>query len=65
MFVTSITGKIVRILLIKKKEHPQAWERCYTVGVIVEDNKDNYHVLVGNSEIEIINKAQVCSVIEE
>jgi len=51
--------------LIKKKEHPQAWERCYTVGVIVEDNKDNYHVLVGNSEIEIINKAQVCSVIEE
>jgi hypothetical protein len=62
----SIVGKVARILLIKKKlGHPKAWERRYVLGIIVEDNKENYHVLIENLEIEIINKAQICSVIEE
>ena len=62
----SVVGKVARILLIKKKQdQPKAWERRYVLGIIVEDNEENYHVLVENSGIEIINKAQVCSVIEE
>ena len=62
----SVVGKVARILLVKKNQvHPKAWERKYVLGVILEDNEENYHVLVENSEIEIINKAQVCSVIEE